>query len=368
MIAALSGLARRSTRLLFALALSVVFGLPREAPAQDATNRHDDIAGARLQNSPTLSDLPATLAEKYPTVRALVLTRGNCTIFEYYRKNIDAGTQSPVYSITKSLLSILVGIAIDEGYLRLDQKLPEIVPEAFDENVDPRVRDITVRDVLTKTEGFAETGPGDFKVSGAGTELWRWMLNRPMKYPPGTHFRYDGVGSDMLSVVLSKAIKQDATGFARQKLLDPLNITNYNWPSDSEGYLHGEKGLSLTARDMAKIGLLYLHHGRWNGNQIVSEAYVQDSTTRHSDGDRRAAYGYQWWVNKSSNNLEAFSALGYLSQSIYVVPQRDLVAAVSADGIAGGSQSFLNGVVIPAEANSAASVSCIAELEQGHRQ
>jgi CubicO group peptidase (beta-lactamase class C family) len=193
------------------------------------------------------------------------------------------------------------------------------------------------------------------------------MLNRPVKYPPGSHFRYDGVGSDLLSVVLTHAIKQDAADFARRKLLDPLHIRNYDWPSDTEGYLHGESGLSLTARDMTKIGMLMLRHGRWGEQQIVSDAFVRDATTSHNDGGRlaNAGYGYQWWINKGSTNPDAFFAAGLNSQLIYVVPKLDVVLALSADSsVPGGSRKLINNVVLPAKADLSAA-RCIAELGQG---
>ncbi|MBS0529144.1 MAG: serine hydrolase [Proteobacteria bacterium] len=330
---------------------------------QDAHNQD------RAAAAPTRSRLSVDLAGYYPSVRALVLARGNCVAFEYYRKNIGAETQSPVHSVTKSVLSILVGIAIDEGYLRLDEKLSEVFPEEFDENVDPLTREITVRDLLTKTEGFAEAGQGDFKIgAGAGgrPQIWRWMLNRKVKYPQGTHFRYDGVGSDLLSVVLSHVTRQSAATFAKDKLFDPLHIVNYTWYQDTEGYLHGETGLHMTARDMAKIGILFLQHGRWERAQIVSEAYVSDATVRHNDGGPpvRTAYGYQWWVNDTRNDRAAFFAAGHNSQLIYVVPKQDLVIAVAADSIPGGSQKFINDVVLPAAEGLSGPASCIVRYGQ----
>jgi len=340
----------------------------RHLSAQQAHDR-PAVTDAHTESAPTLSSLPAFLTERYSTVRALVLVRGNCTRFEYYGKGISPATQSPMHSVTKSLLSILVGIAIDDGDLRLDEKLPELVPDAFDSSIDPLVREITVRDILTKTEGFADTGHGDFSRKTATSEMWPWMLKRTVKYQPGTHFRYDLVGSDLLSVVLSKAIKQDAQDFARQRLFAPLQIENYEWSGDGEGHLRGETGLWLTARDMAKIGLLYLRHGRWNGAQIVSEAFVRDSTTRHNDGGppTHAAYGYQWWVSKTATGLDAFFAAGHGSQLIYVVPELDLVAAVAANFIPGGSQTFINETVMPVLAD-LSSAPCITELEQGPRE
>jgi CubicO group peptidase (beta-lactamase class C family) len=228
-----------------------------------------------------------------------------------------------------------------------------------------------VRDLLTMRGGFEEGGWGLFKVDagvkvGAGVsgkpEIWRWMLNRRVKYPGGAHFRYDGIGSDLLSVVLSTAIKQSAADFAKQKLFSPLHIDNYTWHSDTEGYLHGESGLYLTARDMVKIGILYLQHGRWGDVQVVSAAYVRDSTTRHNDGcpPVRSAYGYQWWINETGTDLAAFFAAGQKGQLIYVVPKRDLVFSVAADSIPGGSQKFIDNVVLPAAIGLSEPVQCVA--------
>jgi CubicO group peptidase (beta-lactamase class C family) len=345
-----------------ALMLALFPGLALVAEAQDARDSKID-AAAPL--SPSLANLPTTLAERYPGLRALVIARGNCIAFEYYGKNVGAETQSPVYSVTKSVLSILIGIAIDEGYLRLDQKLSEVFPDTFDENTDSPAADITVRDLLTKTEGFAEVGQGDLKMSApaAGRELWRWMLNRRVAYPRGTHFRYDGIGSDLLAVVLSKAVKQDAGDFAKRKLFDPLGIANYTWYVDSDGYLHGEYGLHLTARDMAKIGILYLQHGRWGDTQIVSADYVRDSTTRHNDGGppANAGYGYQWWISKNGN---VFFASGLHSQLISVTPKTDLVLAIAADSIAGGTGKFVKDVVLPATAELSGSAPCVVQVGQ----
>jgi CubicO group peptidase (beta-lactamase class C family) len=312
----------------------------------------------------TLENHAPFLETTYPTVRAVVVSRGDCASFEYYRKDIGADTRSPVNSVTKSVLSILVGIAIGKGYLRLDERLPEVAPDAFDGSVDPRARDITIRDLLTKTEGFAESGKYATTASYPDTELWRWMLNRPVKYPPGTRFRYDEIGANLLAVILSRAIKQNTERFAQDELLKPLHIDNYDWLSDAAGHLFGETHLKLTARDMAKIGLLYLQHGRWGDKQIVSESFVADSTTKHNDGGppTNAGYGYLWWISRTKTNLPAFFAAGLGSQAIYVVPKLDIVVAVSADGIPGGSQNFINDVILPAEASLPPLAPCVARL------
>ncbi|HKU05569.1 MAG TPA: serine hydrolase [Bradyrhizobium sp.] len=352
-----------STRagLVAALALSIFVGSTVLATGQVANNATGEAT------SPTLSNLSASLHEKYPSLRALVIARGNCVAFEHYGKNIGMETQSPMYSVTKSVLSILVGIAIDEGYLHPNERLFEIFPEEFDEFTDPRARDITVRDVLTKTEGFAENSWGEFNMgprASGKAQLWRWMLNRRVVHPAGTRFSYDNVGSDLLSVVLSRAIKQRAADYAKRKLFEPLRIDNYTWLSDSEGHLHGEIGLNITARDMAKIGILYLQHGQWDGKQIVSDPYVRESISMHNSGGPplNASYGYQWWVSKNPAGINAYFAAGYRGQLIYVVPEQNLVIAVAADSIPGGSQKLIHDVALPAAAQLPATAPCIVQL------
>jgi CubicO group peptidase (beta-lactamase class C family) len=304
-----------------------------------------------------------SLGRKYPSLRALVVARGDCLVYEYYRSDLAPETRSRVYSVTKSLLSILVGIAIDAGYLRLDEKLGEIFPEAAESPVDPRVRDVTVRDLLTMTSGFDAAHHEESGVQVGA--LWHWMVERPMSYAPGAHFAYDDVSVNLLSVVLSEAIHQDAAGFAQQSLFEPLDIKDVAWISDAEGHLIGDGSLKLTAREMAKIGLLYLQKGRWRGKPVVSESYVLDSTARHNDGGPpvNAGYGYLWWVGSTKDNLRAFFAAGHNSQLILIVPDRNLVVAAAADGIPGGSRQFVEEAVLPNEATTPASAPCIERLQ-----
>src|SRR5882757_2478405 len=152
----------------------------------------------------------------------------------------------------------------------------------------------------------------------------------------------------------------------------PLRTASYRAPrtdtryADSDGNLHGEIGLHLTAGDMAKIGILYLQHGRWGDTQIVSADYVQDSTTRHNDGGPplSAGYGYQWWISKNGN---VFFASGKKSQLISVTPKTNLVLAFAADSIPGGSGSFVSNVVLPIAAEFPDSAPCVVEVGQDSR-
>ena len=311
-------------------------------------------------NWEVLAQLSATIGQGYPTVRGVVVARGSCIVYENYRFG-GADVRWHVYSVTKSVLSILVGIAIDKGRLRLDQKLPELLPEVAGKIVDPRASEITLRDLLTMTSGFESIAP--IEVPG----VWNsdaWMANRRVKYAPGSHFYYDNPGADLISVILARAVGEKVPDFARRELFSPLGIDGFEWRADLDGHVPGHSGLRLTARDMAKIGVLYLQQGRWRDTQLVSTGYVLEFTRRHSEGGAplKAAYGYLWW--KSNGRHDAYFAAGANSQLIYNVTDRNLVVALSSTAsVPGGSQRFVNEVVLPAEATLSAQAPCIDRLE-----
>src|SRR5262245_29476647 len=196
------------------ISLFIAAGFPaRQTTAQQAT----------ASTAETLAKLSATITGQYPSARALVLARGNCILHEYYANN-SPDVQWPVHSVTKSVLSILVGIAIDKGLLRLDQKLPELITEAKEGTIDPRAADITLRDLLTMSSGFAPQETAE--VPG----VWNssvWMIRRTVEHKPGTHFYYDNEGTNLIAIILKRAIGGNLAGFARTELFAPLQIDRY---------------------------------------------------------------------------------------------------------------------------------------------
>jgi CubicO group peptidase (beta-lactamase class C family) len=336
------------------ISLFIAAGFPaRQTTAQQAN----------ASTAETLAKLSATIAGQYPSVRALVLARGNCIVHEYYAKS-SPGEQWPVHSVTKSVLSILVGIAIDKGLLRLDQKLPELIAEAREGTIDPRAAEITLHDLLTMSSGF---DPHEMaEVPGVwGSSVW--MIRRTVKYKPGTHFYYDDEGANLIAIILKRAVGGNIAEFAKNELFAPLQIDRYFWAVLGDGNLPGYGGLLLTARDMAKIGLLYLQQGRWRERQVVSETYVRDSTRKHIDGGEpvHAGYGYLWWTRPTRDGSLAYFASGSQSQLIVNLPDRSLVMALaSASSLPGGAAKFISEVVLPAEAALPAGAACIARLDQ----
>jgi len=344
--------------LMAAIGISLFFAagfLARQTAAQQVT----------AATAEALTKLSETIAAQYPSIRSLVLSRGNCILHEYYARNSGPDEPWQIYSVTKSVLSILVGIAIDKGLLRLDQKLPELVAEATEGTIDPRAAGITLRDLLTMSSGFAPQEMAE--VPG----VWNssvWMIRRTVEHPPGTHFYYDDQGTNLIAIILRRAVGGNIAEFAKNELFAPLRIDRYFWAVDKDGNLPGFSGLLLTGWDMAKIGLLYLQQGRWRERQVVSEAYVRDSTRKHIDGSLpglQAGYGYLWWTRPTRDGSPAYFASGSDSQLIVNFPDRNLVMVLaSASSLPGGAAKFMNEVVLPAEAALPAGAACVARLDQ----
>jgi CubicO group peptidase (beta-lactamase class C family) len=155
----------------------------------------------------------------------------------------------------------------------------------------------------------------------------QFMLDLSMVEEPGSHFEYCNGASFLLSAILQQATGVNASEFAREHLFTPLGISDVEWESNPQGISIGYSGLELRPEDIAKIGYLYLNDGVWDGERIVSSAWVRDSTRKYTSATLQEEYGYQWWVDVSG----IYMALGYGGQYIIVVPEEDLVVVFVSD-------------------------------------
>jgi CubicO group peptidase (beta-lactamase class C family) len=153
-----------------------------------------------------------------------------------------------------------------------------------------------------------------------------YMLDLPMATQPGTRFNYCSGCTHLLSTILQKKTG-DAGTFARKNLFEPLGISGYRWDTDNRSIPIGGWGLKLTPREMARLGYLFLHNGQWDGRQVVSSAWVQSATQKHSGTDGNLGYGYQWWIY---DKYGAYAALGRYGQTIFVVPNLNMVIVTTA--------------------------------------
>lgn len=292
----------------------------------------------------------------FPGMRALVIARGDCVVGERYGRGVGPSTRSPVYSVTKSVLSILVGMAIDDGALRLDETLGEALPETRAPSADPRLSQITIRDLLTMTGGFAR----EVNSAPPGPAIADWLTGSVPTDAPGQRFQYGSRGPNLLSLALSRAEHVGSARFAQQRLFRPLGIADYAWRADGEGRLAGDTDLFLAARDMARLGVLWLHEGQGERARLVSAAYVRQASAPQSAGGPPAGapYGFLWWVAR-----DGVYAFGDRGQAIYIEPARGVVVAVAADTAdRAAGLGFVIDKALPWESAQPASAPCLASL------
>jgi CubicO group peptidase (beta-lactamase class C family) len=273
-------------------------------------------------------------APEFANAYGLLILHDGALVAEGYFRGYERDQRNNTKSITKSVLSILVGIAIDQGYIRsVDQPIAEFFPELLPVDADHRKRAITVRDLLTMQAGlrWTEHLPW-FGLDWDPARMYRakdpvrYVLGKPMDSEPGTRFRYSTGTSQLLSAVLWKATGQTPRDYAAEHLLGPLGIESVRWSAGKDGISHGGVGLQLSPREMARIGQLLLQHGNWEGRQLVSETWVEESTRGQTIfGYIDGPYGYHWWVRP-----QGYTAQGARGQYIYVVPEARLVVVLAA--------------------------------------
>ena len=269
----------------------------------------------------------------YPTLHSLLIVRNGKLVAEAYcRDKNDIDNYHPLQSATKSITSILMGIAIDKGLIdSVYTPIYHFIPEYFDN--DTRKQAITIHHALTMTTGL-QFDNDSLDVSEMmyypGNSL-EFVLHRNLEFYPGTDFHYHDGNPQLISGVIQKVSGMTLEEFAVENLFHPLGINHYQWEKCADGRTLGAAGLWLRPRDMAKIGKLMIQNGMWNGKQIVSAEWVAQSTKIYARGDEiyaRGDYGYYWWIWQSRN---AFQASGHGGQYIYIIPDRNLVIIMTAD-------------------------------------
>ncbi len=237
-------------------------------------------------------------------------------------------------SVTKTVSSVIVGIAITRGDFKatLDTPLLHYFDVARVKNVDERKKRITLRHVLTMTTGMewienvAYDDPRNEANLMEASEDWvQYVIDHPMVSEPGTVFNYSSGTSELLAYIFQKETGQDIEKYGEKYLFTPLGMKHY-WKRSPMGVVDSEGGLFLNGADLAKIGYLYLHDGMWDGKQIVSKEWVQQSLTPFIDAEEGMKYGFKWWLLPQSNGAGfVWMALGFGGQRLMVFPQKDLI-------------------------------------------
>lgn len=255
----------------------------------------------------------------------LVAIDGRLVVEQYFRGARSNATHN-MKSASKSVLSTLVGIAIDRGFLELSQPISDFFPQLLAE-YDRERREITVRHLLTMSSGLESTSFGGY---GEWVSSENWVeaaLMQPMTAPAGSRFRYSTGNTHLLSAVLTAATGMSTRDFANRFLFEPMEIDIGGWERDPQGIYMGGNNLAMTPRDMLKFGQLYLDRGRWGDEQLVPFRWVDVSTGRRVGTRRWRGYGYLWWVRTGA--VDSYYAKGFGGQIILVIPASDAVVVVT---------------------------------------
>ncbi len=269
-------------------------------------------------------------------INSLLIVRNGYVVLDAYLDPYDGSFPHKLASVTKSVTTTLVGIAVDQGKLQLDQPMISFFPDRTIANLTERKQAMTLRDLVQMRNGM-DSGclAGDEPTLDAMRSTSDWVqaaLDRKMVKDPGASWCYDSPGMHILSAVLQKTTGMTELDFARQNLFTPLGIQELFWVADPQGYTHGWGDLFLKPRDAAKLGYLWLNQGRWEDRQIVSAGWMADMLKAYSTaGDDE--YGYGIWIARSKPPDDNYFALGRGGQYIRVYPSYKAIIVVTAQGL-----------------------------------
>jgi CubicO group peptidase (beta-lactamase class C family) len=374
------------TKSLMLLLALLTLALP--APAQDtkvcgapvALNDGWSIASqAEVGLDPAkLCQLDAFIAQ-WPkaNIHAVVVVRNGKLVMERYfagederwadklgRVTFGPEVKHDLRSISKSVTSLLIGIALSEGkFPALGSSVFDAFPDYADLKTPEKAR-ITFRDLLTMSAGLAwnEDVPwsdprNTEEAMIMAADPFRYVLSRPVAHPPGTVYNYSGGGTSLLGETLIRSTGRSLKDYAREKLFLPIEAPDFEWlDAGVSGRLGAFGSLRMRPRDAAKLGRLLLTDGQWNGKQVIPAGWTAESIKPRINGEGLFFYGYQWWLGRSFRNGGEFTwvaGVGLGGQRLYVVPSLDLVVMISAGHYWEGLQGTIpfgifNRVVLPA--------------------
>ena len=330
------------------LAFIVLAGCDTEAPEftaspLDLAEFWTETTPEAVGLDPDAMDEAVRQADAISRFRSLLVVRnGQLAVEAYFRGFTEADLQD-VRSVTKSVVGMLTGIAIEQGHLALDTRIGDVLGEAV-AVMTPDKAAITVENLLTMSSGFEwdEIGGPSYSEWIMSFDHIQYLLDQPLVHTPGSTFTYNSAAVHLLGVVLEEAVGQSLPAYADAVLFGPLGIEGRRWENSNGGHVNGGAGLDLRARDLARLGQLLLQDGVSGAQQVLPTEWIRASTapayTWRSAFDPLESYTYGrlWWVNEAPT-APAFLAWGYGGQFIYVVPSLDLVVVATTDwrGVSG---------------------------------
>ena len=275
-------------------------------------------------------------AESLPRLRSLLISAQGDLIAERYFHGARRSHATNVKSVSKSIISALVGIAVARGLIpSVDTPIATYFPQVLGTANDPGKRGITVEDLLSMRSGLESTSGRNFGPWVASRSWVRHVLTRRLIHTPGTVMDYSTGNTHLLSAILSRAAGESTWAFAQRTLAAPLGFTLEKWPRDPEGIYRGGNDMQLTPRQMMRFGRLYLDGGRVDGRQIVPRAWIERSfVPRGRSRYSGRQYGYGWWIRELAGR-DVYYAWGFGGQFIFVIPEVEAVIVTTASDARG---------------------------------
>lgn len=270
-------------------------------------------------------------ASQLPRLHSLLVSwQGELTVEQYFNGTRPT-RQANMKSASKSVISALVGIAIDRSLIEgVRQPIGPSFPGLLSSDDNAPKREITIEDLLTMRSGLETTSNRNYGAWVASSNWVRFALNQPLERTPGTRMVYSTGNTHLLSAILTKLSGTSTWRFAQEALAEPLGFSLARWPRDPQGIFFGGNDMTMTPKQMLAFGELYLNGGRANGKQVVPKEWVDASFVARtaSSRERGRFYGYGWWIREMGGHA-AYYAWGYGGQFIFVVPDLDLVVVTT---------------------------------------
>lgn len=312
---------------LAALALAASAAAAAAEPLPRALPEAEGVASTDV-----LSFLDA-VADAHFKLNSIMIARHGHVVAEGWWSPATPNTRQDLQSVAKSFTSMAAGLAVAEGKLHLDDRVVDILSDRAPAKPGEHLAALRLRDLLTMTSGRkVNTGYG---TKDPEHDDWiRCILDQPLEYPPGTHFKYAGSCAMLVSAMVQKATGENLQTYLKPRLFDPLGIEGFEWELSPQGMNKGSGGLQLTTEDLAKFGQLCLQQGSWHGRQLVPAEWIREATkaqvvdSRFHPGftDNEQGYGYYFWRSRHNG----YWAFGSGSQICLVLPDLDAVIVVTA--------------------------------------
>ena len=279
-------------------------------------------------------------ATALPRLNSLLISHQGQLVVEDYFNGWQGSRPANMKSASKSVISALIGIAIDEGYIEsVTVPIVEYFPNHLSLQSSPEKLNITVEDLLTMQSGLKTTSNRNYGKWVLSDNWVEFALNQPLVAEPGEAMLYSTGSSHLLSAILTKAAGIDSKSFAQQYLASPLGFSMSYWSQDPQGIYFGGNNLEMTARQMLAFGELYLNGGQAEGRQFIPRQWIESSYQPHAESPRGQGryYGYGWWLRDLAG-LQVPVAWGYGGQLIFVIKELDLVVVATSDSTPGAGR------------------------------